>query len=105
MKRTLLLTLALSLLTGCSSEELPSDSPTYYGAAKAILDANCVSCHQPGDIAPFRLDSYESASSIHKSVVWSVENKSMPPWPPSADCTEYQHSKSLPDEDLATLRA
>jgi len=105
MKRILLVTLGLSLLAGCNSEEILSNSPTYYGSAKAILDANCVSCHQPGDIAPFRLDTYEAASSIHKSVIWSVETKTMPPWPPSNDCTEYQHNRSLPDEELATLRA
>src|SRR5262245_13616514 len=34
---------------------------TYYRDVKAILDASCATCHRPGDIAPFSLQTGEEA--------------------------------------------
>jgi hypothetical protein len=51
------------------------------------------------------VDTYEAAAEVHRMLGASVEAKTMPPWPPSDDCTEYNHNTSLSDEDIATLSA
>lgn len=77
--------------------------PTYYGAAKAIMDRKCANCHKKGDIAPFELDTYESIYSIRQVVKHSIVSESMPPWPPARDCQEYLHDRSLTLQEKETL--
>ncbi|KQB39684.1 c-type cytochrome [Flavobacterium aquidurense] len=75
MKKTILLTILLAALTSCSDSdtyqdiETPPDTVTppgpgtptepvvtssYTKNAKAIIDANCIGCHQSGRSAGFR---------------------------------------------------
>lgn len=77
--------------------------PTYFGAAKAVLDSKCVPCHGAGKIAPFELGDYEHAFDLRKAIQHSVESGSMPPWPPAADCQSYHADRSLSEEQKATL--
>ena len=79
--------------------------PTYYRDAKPIFDRKCVMCHQPENIAPFSLQTYDEVSTFAQIIVPAITNRIMPPWPPGADCTSYKHDRSLTDEELATLLA
>lgn len=81
------------------------DGPTYYGAAKAVLESKCVPCHGAGKVAPFELGDYEHAFDLRKAIRHSVESGSMPPWPPAADCQSYHADRSLSDVEKTTLLA
>ena len=45
-----------------------SDSPTFYRDVLPILQANCQSCHRPGEVAPMSLVTYESSRPWAKAV-------------------------------------
>jgi hypothetical protein len=81
-----------------SSGEAPVDARyTYWRDIKAIVDARCATCHQPGTIAPFALQTADEVVALAPALRSSLELGTMPPWPPSAQCNTYAHDRSLPD--------
>src|SRR3954470_5722247 len=95
---------ALLLLAGCHSSTGSSSSPlTYWKDVKPIADAKCVGCHTENNIAPFTLESFADFKAQTDKVHVAVANKVMPPWPPGADCAEYQNDRSLSDEEIAKI--
>ncbi|HZM62658.1 MAG TPA: hypothetical protein VFB85_22785, partial [Vicinamibacterales bacterium] len=57
--RTCLIAVAGSLV--CASTLCAADAPTFYKDVLPILQANCQSCHRPGEVAPMSLITYEQA--------------------------------------------
>ena len=76
---------------------------TYWADTKSIIDARCGQCHQPDNIAPFALQTYEEVKAVAAALPASLEAGAMPPWPPADDCQPYAHSRALSDEELDTL--
>lgn len=76
---------------------------TYHGEIRALLEANCVSCHVKGGIGPMPLDELESVSEVRELVVAAVSAGIMPPWPASADCRELRDVRALTEEQVALL--
>ena len=90
--------LLAGLFLGCSEVDTSQDThtvPTYYGQAKAIIDARCATCHQAGDIGPFSLTTYEEVTALKGAVRASIANGTMPPWQPSDDCNTYAGNMDL----------
>jgi len=95
---------ALLLLAGCHSSTGSSSSQiTYWKDVKPIADTKCVGCHSPDNIAPFTLQSYADFKAQTDKVHVAVVNKVMPPWPPGANCADYQDDRSLSDAQIATI--
>ncbi|MCY1054277.1 monooxygenase [Nannocystis sp. SCPEA4] len=78
---------------------------TYYRDTKAILDKHCATCHRPGDVAPFSLETGEEAQMFAGLLAPAIEAGTMPPWPPSSECNSYEHDRSLPAADRELLLA
>ena len=87
---------------GCDSEEA-SEPITYHGAAKAIIDAKCAGCHQPGEIGPFSLQTYDEVVAFKVAAKAAISSGMMPPWQPADDCTDYKGNFDLTDEERNTL--
>jgi len=79
------------------------EGPTWHSAARTIVEAKCASCHQPGDIGPFSLTTYDEVLAFETAVRMSIEDGSMPPWQPSEACTEYIGNIDLTAEERQTL--
>lgn len=97
--------LALLPVAACSDPS-PAEEPTtvtYYQDIKPILDAKCVACHAPGEVGPFSLTDYASASANAAASAAAVAQHVMPPWPPNADCRDYEGDRSLDDAQIAAL--
>ncbi len=79
--------------------------PTYHKNVAPILEANCVSCHAEGGIAPFSLTTFEEASLQAKRMEQPVRNRVMPPWGAdnSGDCQTYKHARWMSDDDINTV--
>ncbi len=77
---------------------------TYYRDIKPVLDARCTQCHTPGNIAPFSLLTYEEARPFAEALADSVDEATMPPWPPDNACRSYAHDRSLPAAERQLLR-
>lgn len=76
---------------------------TYYRDAKVVLDAKCGGCHQPDDIAPFALTTYDEVKAVAAALPASIVAGTMPPWPPADGCNEYDHSRALTADEQDLL--
>ena len=87
---------------GCSEDE-----PTFATDVAPILKENCVTCHQPGGIAPFALIDYDSAKSHARAIADATEKREMPPMPVNNDgsCNTYSNARWLTNEEIETLAA
>jgi peroxiredoxin len=92
---------------GCAIQKVvaaskPSDV-TYSKDVARILNANCVTCHRQGQVAPFSLETYEKSKAWSQEIMNTTRQRSMPPWKPATNHGFYYNERSLSDEDLATL--
>jgi peroxiredoxin len=53
---------------------------TYYRDVLPILQKNCQSCHRPGEVGPFSLETYRQAVKWADSIVSETHAMRMPPW-------------------------
>jgi peroxiredoxin len=81
-----------------------SPTVTYYRDVAAILQKNCQSCHRPGEIGPFALETYRQAAKWADSIVAETQAKRMPPWKP-LPAEHIAGQRNLSDHDLKTLAA
>lgn len=78
-------------------------SPTYTRDVAPILYKNCVTCHRPGEVAPFTLGSYQDAKKRARMIAAVVQQRVMPPW--KADSRgEFLHERRLTSAQIATLQ-
>jgi peroxiredoxin len=61
---------------------LASEPITFAKHVAPILFKNCVSCHRPGEVAPFSLLTYRDAAKRADFIRDVVESGRMPPWKP-----------------------
>ncbi|MEZ4399082.1 MAG: hypothetical protein R3B06_03640 [Kofleriaceae bacterium] len=109
LARALALTPAL-VAVACGGDDTtgPVDAPaavTYYQDLKPIIDAKCLGCHGDGGIGPFSLDTVDKVTDMAGIVVSKVADRTMPPWPPNADCNQYFGDRSLSAEQIALFAA
>jgi len=92
---------------GCAIQKVvtastPSDV-TYSKDVARILNANCVTCHRQGQVAPFSLETYEKSKAWSQEIMNTTRQRSMPPWKPATNHGFYYNERTLSDADLATL--
>lgn len=76
---------------------------TFAKDAAPIFFSKCVSCHRPGEIAPFSLLDYESARPWAKSIQQRIVAKTMPPWHADSHKTAFLNDRSLTDDEIKTV--
>jgi hypothetical protein len=85
-------------------------APTYYGEVDDLLATHCWRCHSStgGGIAPFVLDTYESASAAAGAIAVATRARIMPPFFAVNDGTCQaidDHGGWLTDAEIGTLAA
>ena len=84
---------------------------TFWKDVAPIVQQHCVTCHQPGSIAPFSMQTYSDtaveaafmAITVQASQAPLYGYTQMPPWPPSASCNSYQHGRGLSYDEINTI--
>ena len=79
------------------------DRPTFVDDVAPILHANCVSCHQPGDIGPMSLRTYREVRPWARSIARAVENRDMPPWDADPGYGPWSNDISLSDDEITAI--
>jgi hypothetical protein len=97
----------------CSSSSSPSSATgapdgststlTYYRDVQPIIESKCQQCHNPQGIGPFPFETPQDVISRKALVGSAVSTKVMPPWPPSDQCTTYDHDRSLSSAEITTI--
>ena len=80
-----------------------SSGPTWHQDVRPIVESSCSSCHSPGGIGGFSLETYDEVRLIKDAVADSVSSRRMPPWKAVDGCTEYEHDISLTDDEIAVI--
>lgn len=102
-------TVAYAQAFGCplpleAKKPAASASVTYYRDVLPILQKNCQSCHRPGEVGPFVLETYKQAVKWADSIVTETESRRMPPWKP-LPAEHIAGQRSLSDRDIKILAA
>ncbi len=80
-------------------------SPSFKQAILPVLEANCASCHNAGQVgaAHWKLDTAGDAASTSDGLASVVRSGYMPPWPASNVGVALAHSKRLDAKTVALL--
>ena len=76
---------------------------TYAHDVAPILNANCVTCHRPGESGPFSLETYPQAKTWASAIKAYTVRRQMPPWKAVAGYGEFHDARTLTDAQIATL--
>ncbi|MGI9579222.1 MAG: YceI family protein [Microthrixaceae bacterium] len=84
-----------------ASEADTEGAPSFAADIQPILEANCAGCHNTGAVGAqmVTLDTAADAAEVADGLGIVTRTGYMPPWPPSDEGVELQHSRGLdPDE-------
>src|SRR4051812_19477717 len=80
-----------------------ADAPTFAKDVAPILNAKCVTCHRPGEVAPMALLSYQDARPYARAIRDKVASRQMPPWFADKSAGSFANDPSLSDAEIATI--
>jgi Tol biopolymer transport system component len=80
-----------------------ADKTTFSENIAPIVYGNCVTCHRPGEAAPFPLISYEDVRKRGAQIVTVTKVRYMPPWHAAHDYGEFADERRLTDQQIATI--
>lgn len=78
---------------------------TYAQHVAPILQEKCESCHRPGQVGPFPLQSYEHAKRWSAMISETVTTNRMPPWHADPRHGDFANDRSLTPREKATVLA
>jgi Copper type II ascorbate-dependent monooxygenase, C-terminal domain len=81
----------------------PAPVPTFSREVSRIFQANCDTCHHPGDIAPFSLMTYKDAVIEADNIRTMVQTRQMPPWKPVGGCAVFAAPRVLSQDAVDTI--
>jgi mono/diheme cytochrome c family protein len=90
---------------GASPNAQASGAVTFTETIAPIVYANCVTCHRPGEAAPFSLISYEDVAKRGALIAKVIEARYMPPWHAEPGYGEFIGERRLTDAQIAAFAA
>jgi len=100
-----------ALLVTAATPGWAAEKATYYESVAPIMQANCVSCHQPAGknigslVAPMSLMTYEEARPWARAIARRVKAREMPPWFADEPKGVFSNERSLTDKEIQTIVA
>src|SRR6185436_10736263 len=108
MTSTRFATILAAILAGAvarsSAIQSPPHAVTFSEDIAPIVYSNCVSCHRPGEAAPFSLISYDDVAKRAKVIAKVTGSRQMPPWHAAHGYGEFADERGLTDAQIATIR-
>jgi hypothetical protein len=90
------------VLVSCTAQ--PRGPVTYSRDIAPLLNANCVTCHRPGQIAPFSLTHYEDAKKRARTLAYATRTRRMPPWKAEPGFGEFEDERRLTDGQIELIQ-
>ena len=95
---------AVGCRIGRVSKSAQPGSVTYAKEIARILQAHCVTCHRPGEIAPFSLTDYQQAAGWSSMIAEVVDEGRMPPWHASPEFGKFANDARLSADEKKAIR-
>ena len=73
---------------------------TYAKQISRLLNTHCVSCHRPGEIAPFSLTDYDEVVGWAEMIQEVVNERRMPPWHANPAHGKFKNDTSLSADQI-----
>jgi hypothetical protein len=73
---------------------------TFSETIAPIVYENCVTCHRPGEAAPFSLITYDDVRKRGATIVAVTKSRYMPPWHAAAGYGEFRDERRLTDAQI-----
>ena len=93
------------LLAGVGLSAAEPAAPTWARDVAPVIYENCVSCHRPGQVAPFSLLTYPEVAKRARFIAKAVKSRYMPPWSPAGPVGAFLGERGLTEETIALLEA
>ncbi len=77
--------------------------PTYASEIAPLLVEKCASCHRPGGIGPWAMNSHQMVQGFSPMIREVILTKRMPPWHADPQVNRFKHDMSLSIEQAQTL--
>jgi hypothetical protein len=84
---------------GISQQEI-----SYEQHIRPIITTHCNHCHQPNNVAPFSLLTYEEVSIKAKFIGFVTESRYMPPWKADTAFQHYKNENVLTAEEIGLFQ-
>ena len=94
---------SLALLLAPSAFLAAADRVTFTETIAPIIYANCVTCHRPGEAAPFPLISYSDVSKRAPLIATVTKSRYMPPWHAAHGYGEFADERRLTDSQISAI--
>lgn len=76
---------------------------TFHRDVRPLIERHCTTCHTPGNIAPFALQTYDEVNELREAIVASVSAGTMPPWGMDAECGDFIGDPTLSEAQRSTI--
>lgn len=96
---------AVGAFTASNPAKSKPKPPTYAESIAPILNKSCVSCHRPGEVAPFSLVGYDNAKKNATMIAAVTKQGLMPPWRAVDGHGEFLDAKRLTSDEQDALKA
>src|SRR5262245_34370107 len=90
-------------LTHATASRPAPEKVTFAETIAPIVYGNCVTCHRPGEAAPFPLISYEDVRKRGALIATVTQSRYMPPWHAVHGYGEFAGERRLTDEQIASI--
>jgi len=77
---------------------------TYSRDVAPILNANCVTCHRPSEVAPFSLLDYGHVKKHAEQIAELTQSHYMPPWKAKAGFGHFAGERRLTDREIELIK-
>ena len=78
---------------------------TFTETIAPIVYQNCVTCHRPGEAAPFSLISYDDVKNRGQLIAAVTQSRYMPPWQATHGFGDFDGERRLTDAQIQTIAA
>src|SRR6516162_7776328 len=95
----------VGLLVSAAGLLSAADKVTFSETVAPIIYDNCVTCHRPGEAAPFALISFEDVKKRGSLIASVTKSRYMPPWHAAHGYGEFDAERRLTDEQIAAIGA
>src|SRR6266853_3753136 len=98
------MTTRLILLCSAAAALLPAAGKvTFTETVAPIVYENCVTCHRPGEAAPFALISYDDVRKRGALIATVTQSRYMPPWHAAHGYGDFADERRLSDAQIASI--
>ena len=82
-----------------------TSSLTYAKDIAPLLNAKCVTCHRPGEVAPMSLMTYNDVRPWARAIKSKVVSRQMPPWYAEGEPGKWHNDRRLSQAEIEKISA